>query len=280
MKHKPPRALFFFCFQLLLPTPSALRLDCTFAPQECPGVKFDLSQLMQLPDVQAPLRRDGNSVEWLRVCQPANEPCETSTVPIDQRAGVQTWSSGAGPTCAASGDLATAKWDLITPGFARTGVKLGFTGGDNGRTSQILFMCNPNFIEGVQASAGEQPPGSMNYVITIETAAACPVGACPGDGWSRGWYIIFFFCLITSIYLICGTYVNYRFREAEGLDIIPQWRYWQQVPGLVKDGCVVSKSKFIGFLRISRAKFREWADSSRELREQGAADGLMPASSS
>ena len=59
----------------------------------------------------------------------------------------------------------------------------------------------------------------------------------------------------------------------EGLDVIPQWRYWQQLPGLVYDGCIFFSETSRVAAHGGRRRMREWFDSrgSRELREPIAA---------
>ena len=44
----------------------------------------------------------------------------------------------------------------------------------------------------------------------------------------------------------------------EGLDVIPQWQYWQQLPGLVKDGVVFSWTNGRVFAYNAPRELREW----------------------
>jgi hypothetical protein len=156
---------------------------------------------------------------------------------------------------------------------------MAFTGGDGGRTMQVLFLCDPTLAGSTQVSAKEQPQGSDNYVITVRAAAACPTGDCPAVPWSTGWLVFTLTCVFICVYFVCGSYYNYRFQDAEGLDVIPQWRYWQQLPGLVKDGCIFSRAKAAIFYRLALNAIRQCSDSSKEMRDGGATSGLVPAAS-
>ena len=44
-------------------------------------------------------------------------------------------------------------------------------------------------------------------------------------------------------YLAIGSFVNYKYREMRGVQMVPQLEYWKQLPGLVKDGCLFSKEQ-------------------------------------
>ena len=49
-----------------------------------------------------------------------------------------------------------------------------------------------------------------------------------------------------------------RVRGEEGLDVIPQWRYWQHLPGLVKDGVAFSWTHGRVFAYNAPRELREW----------------------
>ena len=59
----------------------------------------------------------------------------------------------------------------------------------------------------------------------------------------------------------------------EGLDVIPQWQYWQQLPGLLRDGNRFFWVEGRILAKQGRRRFREWYDNrgSQELREPIAA---------
>ena len=68
-----------------------------------------------------------------------------------------------------------------------------------------------------------------------KTKAACPRTPQP---LSYGWLAIILGGSAIVAYLVLGIAYNKKVRELDGLDLIPQWSYWQMLPGLVYDGVV------------------------------------------
>ena len=118
--------------------------------------------------------------------------------------------------------------------------------------------------------AKETPAGSLHYEIEIGAAAACAIGPKP---LSWGWLTIILFGVTLLLYFGGGTGYNMRYRGEEGMDAIPQWAYWQQLPGLVKDGNHFFWVEGRIMLRQGRKGFRNWYDNrgTQELRAPIAA---------
>ena len=89
---------------------------------------------------------------------------------------------------------------------------------------------------------------------------ACPIGGkCPQPQTSHGWRLILFLCLAVGSYLGVGIYLNKR-AGIEGLELIPHWRYWQQLPGLVSDGARYAQSQAILATRALEAKLNAMSE--------------------
>ena len=77
--------------------------------------------------------------------------------------------------------------------------------------------------------------GAGHYTLTVKAKAACPRTPQP---LSYGWLAIILGGSAIVAYLVLGIAYNKKVRELDGLDLIPQWSYWQMLPGLVYDGVV------------------------------------------
>ena len=62
--------------------------------------------------------------------------------------------------------------------------------------------------------------------------------------------------------------------ELEGLDLLPQWHYWQQLPGYVRDGVVFFLQTARWACHVASATLRDLKEGhgSREMRSALAAD--------
>jgi len=124
--------------------------------------------------------------------------------------------------------------------------------------SVIYFSCDKS-VEQVtyEGPVQEDPPGSMHYSIRLKASAACPITPIPPAPLSGGWLFIILFGVAIVVYLGVGVFYNHRYREMHGMDLIPQWQYWQQLPGLVKDGCSFSYKQSIWCAHTTKRKWRE-----------------------
>ena len=101
------------------------------------------------------------------------------------------------------------------------------------RSATIVFKCGSSETP-IGVSAAEVPIHSLHYAIVLSGAAACPIMPQP---LSWGWWTIILFGVFTIGYFGGGTYYNGKYTEAEGLDRIPQWQYWQQRASLPSLAC-------------------------------------------
>lgn len=105
------------------------------------------------------------------------------------------------------------------------------------RSATYFFQCDPGAVKPRGVSAVETPPGSLHYNITIAAAGGCVITPKP---LSLGWLSIILTGVVAVAYFGGGSAYNAKVRGEEGMDMIPQWHLWQQLPGLVKDGCIFS----------------------------------------
>ena len=244
---------------------------CKWSPPGHPEIVYDLSPFERVGDIDVP----GTNGEhfFVHVCGAPTRRCEFTEV--EDPAGINTWVSGGGEaTCAAIGSSKTGTWALTLPSKPESGVQLSYTGGDPAfnaqgqaiqRSATIVFKCASSEVP-IGVSAAEVPIHSLHYSIVLSGEAACPQTPQP---LSWGWWTVIWFCLISAAYFGGGSYYNSKYTEAEGLECIPQWQYWQQLPGLVYDGSVffLQEAKF--FSRKGHQYLRDWYEGigSKELKE-------------
>merc|ERR1712137_1168129 len=53
-----------------------------------------------------------------------------------------------------------------------------------------------------------------------------------------GWVIIFIVCIFFFVYVAVGMAIKFVKFEARGLDIVPNYDFWKDVPALFKEGCI------------------------------------------
>ena len=130
---------------------------------------------------------------------------------------------------AAFGSLATQKCSLAP----ETGGLMCYTGGDDGRDVTFNYRCHDAY--GVpQVTQGEH---ITKYTIDM----AGPGGCARVAGLSIGSLTLILSGVAAFVYIAAGIFYNHRYREVPlGVGAIPQWAYWKQLPGLVRDGCKFS----------------------------------------
>lgn len=239
-------------------------VPCSF--QASSTVNYDLRPLRgyQLPAIAG----SGGSQMYVSICSAPHRSggksgctqseCPASTCTCHDPAGVDLWT-GSQQDCAATGSLATGVWQLKTPGDLTGGVMVHYDHGDGNspsgekRSMTLVFACDAGVDHAETLHAVEEPP--LRYTVTVASRHACAITPQP---LSWGWLTIIFSAVALVLYLGIGIGYNIRYRGEEGLDVIPQWHYWQQLPGLVKDGAVFSWTHGRSFAHHARGDIRAW----------------------
>ena len=215
-------------------------IPCTWSPPGHPEIEYDFSKLETGQDLTV-AGTEGNQRYFLRVCADTIESTQSCCQSCDHgivASAVQTWSS-AGDSCGALGSLTTASWVLANPSKPAGGAKMSFTGGDitgiggPQRSMDLIFACDASQTAPLLANPTDD--GAGHYTLTVKAKAACPRTPQP---LSYGWLAIILGGSAIVAYLVLGIAYNKKVRELDGLDLIPQWSYWQMLPGLVYDGVV------------------------------------------
>jgi hypothetical protein len=245
------------------PPPPPPAAACLYPVPGYPKIKYDLTPFqLHSGDITV---QGKDAKFWVQVCQQPQRRCDTTTCndcTCDDPSGTATWTKTAGSydTCGAIGSEATAQWSLQDPSDPNGGVQISYTNGDPAldatthqmqpRSSVIKFKCGGGGPHGV--SAKEDPP--LHYQIVLGGDAACAIGPKP---LSWGWWTVIFTGVAFVGYFGGGSFYNRR-QGQEGLDAIPQWAYWQQLPGLLKDGNHFFWVEGRVAMRQGRRGFRDW----------------------
>jgi len=105
------------------------------------------------------------------------------------------------------------------------------------RSTDIQFVCNmsspqPFYVKQAYLN-------NCKYFFVLHTCHVCDQG-CPGGnnalGFDIGWLIIILFFSLFFVYVGVGAIVKWRIYNAEGLELIPNWGFWSDLPLLIKDG--------------------------------------------
>ena len=256
----------------------------------CPGANFDLSGFKQrTPPAGYFENTDSQQHQYFaEVCGPTTtKHCDAQRMWAPQSvAAVQSWDPSDPSACAVLGDYLTQSCSELPLGSAQKGVQCSYTRGDRaigegGRSVQFIFVCAPaynsdaNFI----MTPAQDASADNAYTLTFAGPAGCPGGAPgPGPGGNPpsappasgglSWGSIFLICFWCSLFVYCAGSIgyNYRYRELRGTDAIPQYDYWKQLPGLVKDGSIFSwEHAKLAYAKL-RGRYVEMREGRRGLR--------------
>jgi len=155
-------------------------------------------------------------------------------------AAIQTWSNPPPPDfptyeCANAGTWASQACTMLD------GVMTCLhTGGDSGRSIQIMYTCGDGTTETVAIQTQPSPPA---YLVTVSSPSSCMVA--PSDdsskGLSTGGLFLILFSVAVIMYIGGGLYYNIKHKSMpQTMESFPHIEYWRELPGLVKDGCQFS----------------------------------------
>jgi len=134
------------------------------------------------------------------------------------------------------------KFSLIVPLVVEEGVELVYDRGDYGMMGRIIITCDPNV--GDLDSVESFDPYTK---ITAKSRWACRnVGTI-----SPGTVICITIVVMASVYLVGGIAYNKFYREKSGVEMIPNYEFWQDIPFLFRDGVIFVVSKVKDLLKQS-----------------------------
>jgi len=96
----------------------------------------------------------------------------------------------------------------------------------------IYLVCNKTVKPGV-LSFKPASQSTCAYNVTFTSEHACPTG-----GMDPGWIFVIIVLCVFSIYCIAGSILNWRMKGAKGVEVVPNYEFWKEFPGYVKDGSI------------------------------------------
>ncbi|XP_072029066.1 cation-dependent mannose-6-phosphate receptor-like [Amphiura filiformis] len=126
-----------------------------------------------------------------------------------------------------------------TAEFSGTGDLISYTGGEEGRQTDVQLICDKNTNTPKYVVEGQT--GDKQYKLQVTSCHICRGGCPPGSGkksLSFGSILCILFVVLVFVYLIGGIIFNRYARGASGKEVIPNVSLWEEFPLLVKDGFV------------------------------------------
>ena len=166
------------------------------------------------------------------LCEEVNSKCAMSGAAICQeydRLGIAQ----------SLGKITKAETELIDGEVVVT-----YSGGDmcgsSDYKSQITFVCDTDETgDGKVKFVGESNCLAVFEWSSVHACLSSGGGAAPPaekKGLSTGSIMVIIFFVLAFVYLAAGMAYRFRFKEARGLDMIPNRSFWAAIPGLVFDG--------------------------------------------
>jgi len=134
-----------------------------------------------------------------------------------------------------------------TNGTDPDGVALTYSNGNvcqsinKGRISHIWVVC-PTNGQATNQISNVVEESTCNYDITFYSDNGC-VGGGSGGGVDPGWIILLFLSFFFFVYVAIGVPIKFKKYEARGLDLVPNYDFWKDVPFLLKDATVFTIQK-------------------------------------
>jgi len=189
-------------------------------------------------DFVSPKDSKGNTY-YVAPCHNTKFTCAPGPSPVCQLDGVNKAHSCG--TLASSLNNAGA-WTELSP--VGTGFTVHYSGGDNGRTSDLTYQCGGTTTPAFSGTPYEEP--TLDYHLTLKTTYGCASGTPTppgppsppggGGGFDYGWIFVIIVLAGLALYFVVGAVVKKFVFHAEGVEIIPQNEFWMDLPFLIKDG--------------------------------------------
>jgi len=200
------------------------------------GASFDLTP-MKRDDHDFTGTTTGGYAYRFNVCGNTVKLCNSQPAPASKWRGTK---------CNNLGDPSTQTVSLLDGNDPAKGLRLKYTQGDickrqvdgqmeiGSRMVSYDVYCDPS--EEIGKLRTIQEVSMCEYVIEYGSVHACPAGTSRGALGGRGWRLVFLLLFGGLVYVGAGVYLNGRNEGKHGVEAIPHVRYWEQVPGLVRDG--------------------------------------------
>jgi len=224
------------------PPPKAASSMTKTTPDACyfksKGYSFDLREMHRLDHDYTGTTNGGYAYRF-NVCGNTVKLCNQQPAPASK------WR---GSKCNNLGDPTTQTIGLIDEANPAKGVRLSFSKGDickqqkagqmeiGSRLVHFEVNCDPSAHPGELRLIKEV--SMCEYTIVFDSMHGCPSNRSRIHGWA----LITLVTLALLTYCGVGYYLNNKNEGKQGVEAIPHVKYWEEVPGLVRDGVAFSYS--------------------------------------
>jgi len=123
------------------------------------------------------------------------------------------------------------------------GVTFEYNGGDqyqnNPRVTQINLVCDKAQDGWGTVVFDDSKQRDLLFVVTVTSTHACPGGGPAGDDEGLGgWIFIIILVCFAVVYLVAGVIFNKVRGGASGVELVPNFAFWANLPGLIRDGAL------------------------------------------
>jgi len=228
------------------------------------GEKFDLTP-MKHDDHDYTGTTTGGYAYRFNVCGNTVKLCNSQPAPASKWRGTK---------CNNLGDPSTQSVTLLNAADPTQGLRLQYSQGDicKRQVDGQMEIGSRTVTYEVTCDWGEHP-GSLKtiketsmceYLIEFSSMHACPISGGHGMLGGRGWRLITLLIVAVVLYCGVGIYLNGRNEGKHGVEAIPHIKYWEEGPGLVRDG-----------LQFSLVHGKAAAEKGKGLAEMGLAKGKV-----
>eukprot|EP01112_Ceratiomyxa_fruticulosa_P013597 TRINITY_DN3827_c0_g1_i1.p1 TRINITY_DN3827_c0_g1~~TRINITY_DN3827_c0_g1_i1.p1 ORF type:complete len:241 (-),score=35.65 TRINITY_DN3827_c0_g1_i1:13-735(-) len=143
------------------------------------------------------------------------------------------------------------------PKGPREGFMLSYTntldnkcaGGTIGRNANIIVGCGDTEAN-VIAITEPGGDGACRYDIQMTSKHACAPHLASVSALSGGSIFLIIFLISFSLYFAIGSLVMWRVKGRSGVEAIPNYEFWRDLPGLIKDGFAFVRFKVTGYSAV------------------------------
>lgn len=165
------------------------------------------------------------------------EPCEALSKPCNGQAGAAVCQQDIN-SASTYFMLGLASNVHFTGDTDNNTLMMTYMGGEGNRRANIILTCDKT--SETLTFAGEKP--SLNYTFILKSSFACIGSYVPvtpaheSHGLSVGSVLVILFFVFLAVYFVAGFLFLKYGRGAQGVEAIPNFGFWTELPSLVKDG--------------------------------------------
>lgn len=223
--------------------------QCSFNTAE--GLHYDFSGLRKTGgEDYKKIIQVGPNIQFIyrmNLCANTLVNCQNEPAPATEALKIP-----AGETCRVLGRLAGAKWEMVdAPKSDKNpwgkNMEITYLNGDmcdpakaTSRSVTLRLECDLSIKDPAKFFAEVKKEATCNTQYVFQSAQVCP-----STGGSHARKLLTLVFLLFGIYCIGGIgYNKFALNKPVGVELIPNFQFWQDLPALVQDGVAFTVDKF------------------------------------